>query len=244
MKAKNQLKVLLLQIRDEASVRREELESFAQHSGLEVEQITIHNVFDHPHFNPDIINGYDALFIGGASEASVLEEEHYPFLQSGYRLIHHCVESSIPTFASCFGFQMAIMAFGGEILRDLVHYEMGTCSIDQMPAGKKDPLFQHIPSSFKAVSVHQEKALDLPPNCELLAHTEECCHAFRVKNKPFWGFQFHPELNREKLIERLNVFKEKYTDDQDHYQNVIADLDETPHSNRLLKIFVEEVLLK
>ena len=174
MKEKQKLKILLLQIRDDSIVRAEEVQSFALHSGLGESQIHIHNVFDHPQFDTDIVSGFDALFIGGASEASVLEEDRFTFLHSGYKLIHYCLEHSIPTFASCFGFQMAIMAFGGTITRDTSDYEMGTCDIHRTQLGESDLLFQALPSTFKAVSVHQEKATILPVNCELLAQTDNC----------------------------------------------------------------------
>ena len=42
------LKILLLQIRDDANVRKEELESFAKYSELDVAQIDVLNVFDTP----------------------------------------------------------------------------------------------------------------------------------------------------------------------------------------------------
>ena len=58
------LKILLLQIRDDANVRKEELESFAKYSELDLAQI-------------DVLNGYHALYVGGASEANVLEPQKY-----------------------------------------------------------------------------------------------------------------------------------------------------------------------
>ena len=47
---REQLKVLLLQIRDDHKVRAEELESFARYSQLNVSQIDVLNVFDTPSF--------------------------------------------------------------------------------------------------------------------------------------------------------------------------------------------------
>ena len=49
---RNDLKILLLQIRDDAKVRREELESFAKYSQLNIDQISVLNVFDTPNFAP------------------------------------------------------------------------------------------------------------------------------------------------------------------------------------------------
>jgi len=105
----------LLQIRDETRVRQEEYDSFVNYSGLSKEQIDILNVFDTPNFLPKIIDKYDALFVGGASEASVLEPDKYKFVKSGEELLLYCIDKEIPVFASCFGFQLAVTALGGDV---------------------------------------------------------------------------------------------------------------------------------
>jgi GMP synthase (glutamine-hydrolysing) len=237
------LSTLLLQIRKSAIVRQEEHESFSDYSGLSQEQIHVLNVFDDPSFKPEVIDGYDALFIGGASEASVSDPESFP-LNPSVALIHRCLEQSIPVFASCFGFQLGVVALGGVLMKDTVNFEMGTLSMQLTEAAEHDPLFHDVPNGFYAVSVHQESAIDLPESCELLARTPLCCHAYRVKGKPFWGFQFHPELDVPRLTERLGVYKESYTDSEEHFQEVIAGLQDVAESHLLLKKFVERVLLK
>ena len=50
MGGRKDLKILLLQIRDNQNVRNEEHQSFANFSKLEVHQIEILNVFDTPSF--------------------------------------------------------------------------------------------------------------------------------------------------------------------------------------------------
>jgi GMP synthase (glutamine-hydrolysing) len=237
-----QLKILLLQIRDQPRVREEEYASFVAYSGLTREQIDILNVFDTPHFGSEVLEGYDALFVGGASEASVLEPEQYLFVGSCIRLLQHCLTIDMPVFASCFGFQLAVLALGGEIVRDKTGFEMGTIPIQLTKLAAKDVLFHDTPDGFPAVSVHKERATALPASCELLAHTASCAHAFRVKGKPFWAFQFHPEVDRATLVERLTIFKTHYTDGDSHLDEVLAATVETPESNTLVRKFTERVL--
>jgi len=236
-----ELKFLLIQIRKEASVRQEELDSFVKFARIKHSELTVLNVFDTPQFNKNFIEKYDATFIGGASEASVLEERANPFLPSLYELINYSVEISHPVFASCFGFQAAIKAFGGEILQQFHGFEMGTYPISLTSAAKKDLLYKDVPDNFYAVSVHKEYAKELPKNCELLGRTKDCLHTFKVKNKPFWAFQFHPELDTPNLIQRLKVYQERYTDNLDHFHEVINNLSDTPESNALVYKFVNLV---
>lgn len=242
-KKRSDLKVLLLQIRDNKQVREEELVSFGLYSGLSASQFDTLNVFDTPTFPITAADGYDALFVGGASEASVLEPETYTFVPPSIHLLQHCIAMGTPVFASCYGFQLAVLALGGAIIRDKTDYEMGTIPIELTSATQHDPVFQNTPNPFMAVSVHQERATRAPENCTELAFTDKCCHAFKVNKKPFWAFQFHPEVDKKILVERLTVFKDKYTDGDDHLSAVLDAAVDTPHSNQLLASFVDRVLL-
>lgn len=240
---RNLLKLLLLQIRESAQVKYEEHVSFARYCGLEKDQIKILNVFDEPDFSLNCIRGFDALLVGGASDASVLEPEKYTFVPRSLELLNVCAINHTPVFASCFGFQLAVLALGGTIIHQAVDYEMGTIQISTTPEAKTDPIFKDVGKSFYAVSVHKEKALKPPDNTIELALTDACCHSFNIKNKPFWAFQFHPEVDRNTLVKRLTYYKEKYTDDDSHLDQVLADARETPKSNGLCRSFVDRVLL-
>jgi GMP synthase (glutamine-hydrolysing) len=242
-KERSDLRILLLQIRETEKVRQEELESFARYSKLDLKQFDVLNVFDQPDFDTNVAQGYDALFVGGASEANVLEPETYTFVANAERLLLQCIEDEMPVFASCFGFQLAAQALGREILDDRDVYEMGTLPISLTEHAKSDVIFQGVPDGFLAVSVHQQKAMSPPEGCIELAKTDICCHAFKVIDKPFWAFQFHPEVDLEILIERLTYYKEKYTDDDGHLAEVLETAQATPESNHLIGKFVDRVLL-
>ena len=237
------IKILLLQIRDDHKVRREELESFAKYSELEVKQIDVLNVFDTPYFKSDVLNGYDALYVGGASEANVLEPEKYAFIKDCIELIKFAGEIGLPTFASCFGFQLAILAFGGEVLSKDKDYEMGSIPIKLTNLAEIDPVFKGVKDEFPALSIHRQYSVDLPENLDLLAYTEQCLHSFKLRDKPLWAFQFHPEVDRATVFQRLAIYKKKYTESEEQFQQVLDSLVETPESHNLMLNFVNRVLL-
>lgn len=241
-KPKHRLRTLLIQIRDKSQVREEEHRSFCQFSGLRSDQIDIFNVFDQPHFQPHIVAGYDGVFVGGASEASVLEPERFPFVKNSIELMRYCMDRQLPVFASCFGFQLAVLALHGTIVRDETGFEMGSIPIALTEAAQQDPIYCDTPTPFMAVSVHRERATKTPDNCIELAYTGVCSHSFKVKDAPFWAFQFHPEVDKQILVERLTVYKKEYTDGDDHLNQVLANAVETPESNHLLAKFVDRIL--
>ena len=242
-KTRQQLRLLLLQIREGQKVRDEELNSFAQYCGLSVEQIEVLNVFDTPDFPVTVADNYDALLVGGASEANVLKPEQYPFVLQAQTLLAHCVASAKPVFASCFGFHLAVLALGGEIRHKAQGFEMGTVPISLEHSVWDDPIFRDTPDNFYAVSVHKQYAAQLPPLCTSLAYTEQCIHAFKVKDKPFWACQFHPEVDKATLVERLTFYKDKYTDGDGHLERVLHGAQETPQANALMAKFVQRILL-
>ncbi|MCZ6828569.1 MAG: type 1 glutamine amidotransferase [Gammaproteobacteria bacterium] len=235
-------RLLLLQIRHDPRVRQEDFESFVRYCGVDAGQIDILNVFDSHEIGPAALVGYDALLVGGASEASVLEPQRYPAVPACIALLKHCIEVDFPVFASCFGFQLAVLVLGGEIVRDESDYEMGSLPISLRPAAAEDLLFRDVPDGFHAIAVHRERSLLCPPGATELAYTRPCCHAFRVNNKRFWACQFHPEVDRATLVSRLTIYKQAYTDGDHHLDEILSAAVETPESNALMRKFVDRVL--
>ena len=243
MGGRKDLKILLLQIRDNQNVRNEEHQSFANFSKLELHQIEILNVFDTISFKTSLLDKFDALYVGGASEANVLEPDKYPFVKNCIELLRYAAEISKPTFASCFGFQLAVLAFGGVILNKEKGYEIGTVQISLTDKAKSDLVYQGIEDRFPAVSVHRQYASTNHDALDILGYTDQCIHSFKYKNKPLWAFQFHPEVDRETLVKRLTIFSKHYTDNTEQLNEVLDSAVETPESNILLGNFVERVLL-
>jgi GMP synthase (glutamine-hydrolysing) len=241
----SQLKILLLQIRDDEITCLEELNEFVRFSGLERHQFTALNTFATPQFDPPTcMEGYDALFVGGSSDASVTQPERYPFVEDSKRLVLHCLKEDIPVFASCFGFQVAVEALGGRVVLDQENMEMGTYRLTLTEAATTDRLFHDVPREFWAVSGHKERAVSLPQEAILLAFSERCpYHAFKIANKPFYGFQFHPEVDPADLTSRITRYQARYLDSADRLTESLQDLQDTAIANQLIKKFVDRILL-
>ncbi len=245
MKKRKELKILLMQIRDDEVTRKQEFDEFVRYGKLDPNQITVLDVFKTPFFDVQIIDEYDALFVGGSSDASVRLPEVYIFVESCKKLMKHCYDNDVPTLASCFGFQLAVEALGKKIILDAEAMEMGTYDIILNDAAKTDKLFSGINDSFMAVSGHKERALELPDNAILLASSTLCpYHAFTFKNKPFYAFQFHPEVDKDDLIARITRYKDRYLDGDGHLQKIIDSCQETPQSNQLIENFIDKIILK
>jgi GMP synthase (glutamine-hydrolysing) len=241
---RDRLKILLMQIRNDDVTRLEELGEFVRYSGLAPEQFTVLDVFERPSFASTCMEGYDALFVGGSSDASVLEPDQYPFVEDAKRLLVYCLDQRIPVFASCFGFQVVVEALGGKVILDREQMEIGSFAVDLTPSAQEDLLLHDTPSPFWAICGHQERAASLPQGAIHLASTELCpYHAFKMEDKPFYAFQFHPEVDKQDLVARITRYKDRYLNDEEMLQNILSDIHDTPESNELIRKFVDRILL-
>ena len=71
-------------------------------------------------------------------ELGVLEPETYPAVPYCIALLEKCIARDFPVFASCFGFQLAVLAMGGDIVRDERDFEMGSLPITLRSAAAGD----------------------------------------------------------------------------------------------------------
>jgi len=236
------VRVLLLQIREDQFTREEELAEFIRYSGLPAASFGVLDAFQDP-ITPDALVGWDVLFIGGSSDASVRLPERYPFVKDMQALLRHCLAIRFPVLASCFGFQVAVVALGGQVILDEAQMELGTFPVQLTAAAQHDPLLWDAPSVFPVMCGHKERVAVLPPQCVLLASSERCIYqAFRVGDQPFYGFQFHPELDRPDLQARLRRYATRYRADAEALEGIVAHIEDTPMANSLIRKFLERIV--
>lgn len=80
-------------------------------------------------------------------------------------------------------------------------------TIDMTPHAKDDPVLQNLPGSFRAFGGHKESCQNVPPRAKLLAGSEMCpVQMIRVKQN-IYATQFHPELDKQGLALRIEIYK-------------------------------------
>jgi len=233
-----------MQIREDPDTQKEELNEFVRFSELNESQFTVLNTFDTPVFKPEIANDFDAVFVGGSSDATVREPEKYSFVHSIASLLKLCYEKDIPVLASCFGFQVAAEFMGGKVILDKANMEMGTFDIELTEAAKDDLLLHDTPQTFVAVCGHKERAESLPNDTTVLAYSKACpFHAFKFNGKRFYGFQFHPEVDAPDLVTRITRYEKRYFDGNHELEEMKNSIRPTPESNEIIKKFVDRILI-
>jgi len=187
------------------------------------------------------LHGADMVLLGGSGHYSAAGEGAW--LERALDSLRDIHRLAKPTFASCWGFQAMSRALGGRCINDPANAEIGTIELHLTSAGRTDPLFGQLPARFLAQAGHEDHVVDLPPGAVLLACSERVAEqALCFRDKPIYCTQFHPELDRAALVERVAAYPE--------YVARIARMSlcdftptcrETPEANSLLRRFVELV---
>lgn len=109
----------------------------------------------------------------------------------------------IPSFGSCWGVQIAVVAAGGLVQAHPRGREMGIArKIELTPEGRAHPMYEGKPSVFDAFISHEDEVTHLPAGSVHLAanaFTRVQAAAVTHEKGTFWGLQYHPEYDLHEL---------------------------------------------
>ena len=223
-------------------MRLQEVGCFARTLGCPQDRIHVYDLLSGAP-TADELAEFDIVLLGGSGEYSVAEGG--PWLPAALDAMRELYDIGKPTFASCWGFQAMSRALGGEVVTDPSRAELGTVKVRATEAGRSDPLFANLGDEFPAQMGHQDIVQRLPDDAILLASTDRVTNqAFSFSDKPIYCTQFHPELDRAGLIQRVEAYPQ-------YVENIVGTTledfvrghcFETPETGQLLKRFAESVM--
>ncbi|NTV30158.1 MAG: type 1 glutamine amidotransferase, partial [Candidatus Omnitrophica bacterium] len=101
---------------------------------------------------PADLSGLDAVVsLGGPM--NVYEEKEYPFLVDEDRFLKQVIAGKVPFLGICLGSQLLSKAAGGQVTRS-PKPEIGWFNIELTEEGRRDPLFQGLPSRLEVYQWH------------------------------------------------------------------------------------------
>lgn len=213
--------ILLIQFRTDQSGWHE-IKSVYEAGGVPHHYYSVVNAVNEATSSSDILDlakQSRLVLLGGVGEGGY-EAEDGPAKANFERahkkmsvVIPKLVEHDIPVLGMCFGHQVLADALGGEVAKDNEQAETGIAEICLTEDGESDPLLQDMDSCFSAVVGHKVSVVKLPEKASHLAKSRQSpLQSFRYKNNVY-GFQFHPELDKQALEDRLEMYPE-YADNK------------------------------
>ncbi len=241
------VRYLLLQVRnDDDPMAGHEVECFARALNCAPGQIREFDLIAGSPSDAEL-DAVDIVLLGGSGDYCV--SKGGAWMEPAMVTMRRLHETGKPTFASCWGFQAMAQALGGHVMADPARAEVGTHEVFLTDAGLADPLFGALADAgehFPAQMGHEDVVDRLPDGAVLLAKTRLSNQAFYFPGKPIYCTQFHPELDRETLLDRLRKYPtyiERITG-VPYNQFVAEHTGESVHTDALLSRFVELVMTR
>ncbi|MEM0466208.1 MAG: GMP synthase subunit A [Candidatus Thermoplasmatota archaeon] len=110
-------------------------------------------------------------------------------------------KASFPILGICAGHQYMARFFGGDAQPSKIP-EFGKIELHLLRDNEE--LFQHVPQKSIVWESHNDEVTKLPKDFVHLAESEYCkIQAMRHTKKPFFGLQFHPEVEHTEYGEQI-----------------------------------------
>jgi GMP synthase (glutamine-hydrolysing) len=204
---------LILQLRPEDEASDDEFRAFLQFGSLNENEV--HRVRIEKMGVPEDINldDYSGVIVGGGpSNVSDSEDkktkEQKKFEADLYKLLDEIVEKDFPFLGACYGVGILSTHQGACVSKEKYGEGVGAVTVKVNEEGKKDDLLKELSEEFRAFVGHKEACQGVPESGMLLASSDTCpVQMYRVKNNVYVT-QFHPELDVEGIITRINVYKD------------------------------------
>ncbi|WP_160107203.1 type 1 glutamine amidotransferase [Pseudomonas izuensis] len=138
------------------------------------------------------VSSAPAILLGGPYESNAGPA----WLEAERQWLAGSLKQDAPVFAICLGAQLLALALGGNVRR-MERNETGWTTVNFSDGQRLSVLEWH------------EDAIDLPPNAQLLASSEQCAQQMYRVGPTRMGLQFHPEWNAESVAVLNRHFAEE-----------------------------------
>ncbi len=143
----------------------------------------------------DLDNVHGVISLGGDQNVG----EDHPWMDAELTFLKKAHEAELPVVGICFGAQLIAHALGG-VVAPMEKPEWGMETISFNHLGQTDPVLAGLPWDGPWFASHCHEITELPQDAVCLGSSKACNnHIFRAGIRTF-GFQFHPETDREGII--------------------------------------------
>lgn len=237
------LPFLIIQLRPEDETADSEFEAIKFYGGLadsdvirlRVEQTGLADIN---------LASFAGIIVGGSpfdvSTAKAEKTDIQLQIESGFNtLFKNIVECDYPFLGCCSGNGL-LGSFCGSSISGKYAEPVGGVDISLTVEGKRDPLLEGLPGTFRVLLGHKEACDSVPPGSVLLATNEACpVQMFRVKRN-IYATQFHPEGDAQGFTLRINIYKNHGYFPPESAQKLIetVEKEDTPEAHSILRRFV------
>jgi GMP synthase (glutamine-hydrolysing) len=200
---------LILQLRPEDDAADGEFMAFLKFGELAIENV--HRVRMDQESIPSInLDDYSGVIVGGGPNNvsdSHKDDNQQRFEKELFSLFDEMTARDFPYLGACYGLGIFSAYLGGHVSKERYGELVGAVPIEITKDGLQDDLTTDMPSPFKAFAGHKEACQDLAPGAVLIGTSQDCpIQLIRFKQN-MYAAQFHPELDTDGLVVRIQAYK-------------------------------------
>jgi len=202
---------LILQLRKNDEAADGEFSAFLKFGGLA--DGDVHRVRMEKTGVPELdLGDYSGVIIGGgpynvSDDGDKKAPEQKRFEPELAGLLDRAFDSDFPVLGACYGLGALAVRQGGVVSQERYSEPVGGVTVRLTEEGRRDPLTAGLPDEFRALRGHKEACQGVPNGAKLLATSDLCpVQMIRVRNN-LYATQFHPELDVDGIIVRINVYR-------------------------------------
>ena len=240
MVTKDNLKILLVQFRHAESMKNHERENVARSANVALSQVEVLNALSEP-LDDVIYNRSDLIVLGGSGDYSIFAD--LACMSKLRSWTQRALKEDKPLLGSCLGAQFMAEFLGGEVVTDAALEEIGSMAVRLTKDVKTDPLFFDFPETFMAQIGHQQTIVQIPEGAKILAKTDKAIHAFAWPGLSLYAMQFHPELTKSGMVDRIIHHRDGYASDPVEYHRIINTAAESPYTDNIIEKYIDRVVL-
>lgn len=158
----------------------------------------------------EVLAGHSGVIVGGSPFTSSDPDEFKSDLQAAVeaelrRMLDVVIDRDAPFLGACYGVGTLGLHQGATV--DTTFGEpAGAVVVRLTETGRADPLLAGVDAEFEAFVGHKEAIRALPDHAEVLVAGEACpVQMFRIGEHQY-ATQFHPELDLDGLLYRLETY--------------------------------------
>lgn len=200
----------LLASRSEDLAADDEYASFLRHGGLRPEEL-VRVRMEAGTFTPLDLDRFAGVILGGSPFTASVAEERKSAVQRRVEaelgpVLDEVLRRDLPFLGVCYGVGTLVGRAGGTV--DGTYAENTSAArVTVTEAGRRDPLLRDLPETFEAYVGHKEACTALPPGAVVLATSEACPVQMLRIGANQYVTQFHPEMDRDALVTRIEVYR-------------------------------------
>ncbi len=186
---------------------------------------------------------FDLLIVMGGP-MGVHDEKAHTYLKQEKIFIEAAINEGKKIVGICLGAQLIADVLGAKVYKNR-HKEIGWFPVNKMAhIDDLDSVEKILPRSFYAFHWHGD-TFDIPKGSIHLAESEACTNQAFIYDNRVLGMQFHLESTENSILNLYNNCKNEI-DDSDYVQEKtqILDTEKIPHSNKLMKMIMNEMITK